>query len=260
MSEVRAIQWRDLQLDSDRPCITLRTETTKSKRADELPLHPDLAEALIESKSPFVQPTDQVFKTTPILRTFKRDLERAGIPFADDDGRTVDRHALRTTFISWLGQYGVDPRAQVMLARHAPQGVMLRNYQDFGVFDLWAEIAKLPGLTGRGSGTTAVRATGTDGAPASVGQPVVARPVALRVGREGVNLTRSGRMGSAASAPCRSEKTLQNKGFSVSKGTGAERTRTADLLVANQTLSQLSYDPGLVGMYQIADHRPMTTA
>ena len=33
-----------------------------------------------------------------------------------------------------------------MLARHAPQGVTLRNYQDFDVFDLWAEIRKLPGL------------------------------------------------------------------------------------------------------------------
>lgn len=160
VSEVRALQWRDLQLDGDRPCITLRAETTKSKRADELSLHPDLAEALIESKPPFAQPTDQVFKTAPGLRTFRGgwynrdgkrkyqqgDLDRAGITFEDDRGRTIDRHALRTTFISWLGQYGVDPRAQVMLARHAPQGVTLRNYQDFGVFDLWAEIRKLPGL------------------------------------------------------------------------------------------------------------------
>ncbi len=75
VSEVRALQWRDLHLDGDRPCVRLRAETTKSKRADELPLHPDLVEALAEAKPPFAQPTDQVFKTTPILRTFKRDLE-----------------------------------------------------------------------------------------------------------------------------------------------------------------------------------------
>ncbi|MCH7704204.1 MAG: hypothetical protein IIB61_03755 [Planctomycetes bacterium] len=54
---------------------------------------------------------------------------------------------MRTTFVSWLGLYGVDPRAQVVLARHAPQGVTLKHYQDFSVFDLWAEVHRLPSLT-----------------------------------------------------------------------------------------------------------------
>ncbi len=97
-------------------------------------------------KSSFVRkhfkPTDRVFKSAPTLRTFKGgwynrngkrkyqpgDLNRAGIPFEDDRGRTIDRHALRTTFISWLGLYGVDPRAQIMLARHTPQGITLKHY------------------------------------------------------------------------------------------------------------------------------------
>src|SRR3990172_1745048 len=65
-----------------------------------------------------------------------------------DRGRTIDRPALRTTFVSWLGMYGVDPRAQIVLARHAPTGVTLRHYQDFTLFDLWAEIRKLPNLDG----------------------------------------------------------------------------------------------------------------
>ena len=158
VGEAATLEWRDLDLDADRPAITLRGVTMKSKRADVAPLHPDVAKLLPTAKPPFARPTDTVFVTTPILRTLKGgwygqgdqrryqpgDLDRVGIPFADDQGRTIGRHALRTTFVSWLGACGVDPRAQIALARHAPTGVTLRHYQGFGLFDLWAEIGKLP--------------------------------------------------------------------------------------------------------------------
>ena len=180
VAEVAALQWRDLDLDGERPCINLRAEATKSGRADQVPLHPDLAAALREARPPFAQPVDSVFQTTPILRTFKRDLDRAKIPFADEHGRTVDRHALRTTFISWLGACGVDPRAQIKLARHVPRGITFRNYQDFGVFDLSAEMAKLPGFRNR-QVNEAAKATGTDDArPGAVVPPVVPTSVIHR--------------------------------------------------------------------------------
>ena len=146
VGESAALEWRDVDLEVDRPCIRLRAATTKAKRADELPLHSDLAEALQEAKPPFAQPTDRVFETIPSLATFKGrsysrkrksvkrqcyrrgDLDRAGIVSEDDQGRTLDLHALRKTFVSWLGLYGVDPRAQISLARHAPQGITMRLY------------------------------------------------------------------------------------------------------------------------------------
>jgi integrase len=155
VSEVLSLQWGDIELDGERPCVRLRAGTTKARRADELPLHPDLSTALAAAKPTFVQGSDPIFKTAPTLRTFKSDLIRARIATkdkkgeiitADGQGRTIDRHALRTTFITWLGEYGVDYRSQIRLARHSPQGITLRNYQDFSVFDLWAEIRKLPGF------------------------------------------------------------------------------------------------------------------
>ena len=83
----------------------------------------------------------------------------------------MDPHALRTSFVSWLQVYGVDPRAQIMLARHSPQGVTLRNYQDFGLFDLWAEIAKLPAIHCEAAPDLA-KATGTcDIRPGKVARP-----------------------------------------------------------------------------------------
>ena len=83
-----------------------------------------------------VAPTDRVLLSTPTVKTFKRDLERAGIEFADGQGGTVDRYGTRTTFISWLGLHRVHPRAEVILARHAPEGVAFRDYQDFATVDL----------------------------------------------------------------------------------------------------------------------------
>ncbi len=193
VTEAASLEWRDLDLRGNRPVIRLRAETTKSKRAAELPVHPDLAAVLAEAKPPFAAPTDRVFKTVPRLRTLKGadykvkgkpkryrgDLDRAGIPFADDLGRTFDRHALRTTFVSWMGLYGVDERAQTALARHAPIGVTQRHYQDFTVFDLWAEIEKLPGPAVSGAAEE-IRATGTDGGGRHPeGGSAVAPPVAL---------------------------------------------------------------------------------
>lgn len=60
VKETLALQWGDIDFDGDRPGIRLRATATKSKRADELPLHPDLARSLQEAKPPFAKPTDRV--------------------------------------------------------------------------------------------------------------------------------------------------------------------------------------------------------
>ena len=83
--------------------------------------------------------------------------------------------------MSWLGLYGVDLRARIMLPRHAPQGITLKHHHAFGVLDLWGEVAKLPPI--RWSADL-VRATGACG----FHPRRVARQVALRVGREWVKV------------------------------------------------------------------------
>ena len=45
-SELRALEWRDVELDSLPARITLRAATTKAKRADSIVLHPQIAEEL----------------------------------------------------------------------------------------------------------------------------------------------------------------------------------------------------------------------
>ncbi len=46
----------------------------------------------------------------PTMKTVKRDLGRAGIPFVDELGRRIDLHALRKTFGTALVLNGEHPR------------------------------------------------------------------------------------------------------------------------------------------------------
>ncbi len=72
----------------------------------------------------------------PILRTFKRDLEAAGIALKDDEDRRVDFHALRHTFITSLALHGVHPRIAQALARHAKLETTMETYTHLRVVDL----------------------------------------------------------------------------------------------------------------------------
>ena len=76
--------------------------------------------------------------------TFDAGLRAAGIEKVDAEGRVVDFHALRTTFISWLGMTGVHPRMAQALARHASIETTLGTYTDLRLFDSKGAVANLP--------------------------------------------------------------------------------------------------------------------
>lgn len=112
VNELALLEWRDVDLDGDRPTVRVRAEIAKAKRHNELPLRADLVAMLKQAKPPFATPGDRVFKTVPRPRTLvggwyrdkkhKRryligDLDRAGIPREDVQGHCVDRHAFKTT-------------------------------------------------------------------------------------------------------------------------------------------------------------------
>lgn len=86
-----------------KPEWRLRPEITKPKRLDIVPMLPECAEllaGLVAGKSP----TDHIFASVPILRTFNRDLRRAGIVKRDALGRQGDFHALHYFFCTLTGR------------------------------------------------------------------------------------------------------------------------------------------------------------
>src|SRR5262249_16573373 len=105
-----------------------------------------------------------------LLRILNRDLRLAGIPKVDERGRTLDVHALRTTFGTLLSKGGVPPRTAQAAMRHSDIGLTMNVYTDPKLFDVKGARDALPALplSGELANTAEVaKATGTHGKTAS---------------------------------------------------------------------------------------------
>ncbi len=95
-------------------------------------------------------------------RALDLDLQAAGIPKVDDRGRSLDFHALRTTFATWLSAAGVAARVAQAAMRHSDLKLTMGVYTDPRLLDVAGAVEALPAL---GAAAEAVegRATGTEG-------------------------------------------------------------------------------------------------
>jgi len=162
--EIRALRWGDIVLDSMPARIQLRANTTKSKRADSLPLHSQLAEALIAARPANVDPSARVLRTVPDMKAFKADLQLAGIEYESEHG-FADFHSLRVSNSTMLASSGVSPRAQQALMRHTDPRTTSKIYTDEKLLPLAAELSKVPSLPDVAADVPQalpLRATGTD--------------------------------------------------------------------------------------------------
>ena len=234
VGELQALEWRDLRLDGPSPCIALRAETTKAARADVVPLRRDLATKLRAHRPANAMPTARVFPTTPTRATFRADCERAGIRWqADEDGRTLDRHALRTTFVSWLSAAGVSPRTAQALARHTDIRLTMANYTDPRLLDARGAVERLPDLDTPDAGES--RATGTDDVRGEVVAVSVVPDVVL-TGRDTRETAMTGSAPESSQRPVLSGVGNKRQELSNTRENGGGRIRTADLGVMNPSL------------------------
>ena len=109
-------------------------------------------------------PADDLLFDVPdgLLRILERDLRTAGIPKRDDRGRTLDVHALRHTFGSFLSAAGVAPRVAQSAMRHSRIDLTMNVYTDPQVLDIAGAVGRLPRLN-RTDPNHSAAATGTDG-------------------------------------------------------------------------------------------------
>jgi integrase len=158
--EVVDLQWGDVHLDATTPYLQLRAKATKSRRADGLPLRSDIAQELRDMRGDAGDGV-KVFVAVPSIDQHKAFLEKAGIPFEDEEGRRADIHALRHTYGTLLSQAGVSPRMAMELMRHTDMRLTMTVYTDPRIFDLAGAVEKLslPPV----EQTTVAVATGTDG-------------------------------------------------------------------------------------------------
>ena len=103
-----------------------------------------------------------------LVKILNRDLKMAGIPKRDDRGRTIDVHALRTTFGALMSKGGVAPRTAKAAMRHSKIDLTMNVYTDPRLLDVRGALDALPGLLLSGDRPDARQATGTTGTPRMV--------------------------------------------------------------------------------------------
>jgi Phage integrase family len=283
--ELKSLTAAHLRLEEAVPFLTLDAADKKNREGNDIALRDDLAadlrDLLADKLRRFQQealprgtpiparlPPDTPIFTVPdaLVKILDRDLVSAGlarcvkvngkckIDKRDDRGRTLDVHALRTTFGTLMSKVGVSPRTAQAAMRHSKIDLTMNVYTDPALLDVRGALDALPPLPlgGKLAEEQHAKATGTDTATARTLAPTLA-PTAFNRGqgpsKAGNPCSADGpnRLDVSGSVVKRKEPlTLPVNGSQ----SGAGGVRTPDLLNAIQTRSQLRHSP-LFAFYAI---------
>ena len=148
-NEAKTLHWSDLVLGESGGLLRLHAAVNKNRKEQSLPLHHELAKVLQQQKPANCKADDLVLANgVPMMKEFRQDLAKAGIPFLDERGRRIDYHALRTTFITRLSTMKVHPRLAMELARHSDMRLTMKTYTDAGQLPLREVMDTLPSYGG----------------------------------------------------------------------------------------------------------------
>jgi integrase len=158
-SEIASLTKASFRLNDKVPVVFVPGSATKNARDAELPLRPRTAELLREHLSTKLPPAKAfaIPPSTETARMIRADLAATGIPDTDTDGRKVDFHALRHTFLTLLASSGVHPKVAQDLARHSDINLTLSRYSHTLMEQRSEAVARLPNFD-----KGADQATGTD--------------------------------------------------------------------------------------------------
>lgn len=144
-NELKMLEWRDVELKNDSPCVVVRAINAKNRKDEALPLHPELVAELRAIKPADAKPSSRIFlgKMLPGMWKMKSDLKRAGIEYIKD-GRTADFHALRHTLATNLALSGAHPREAMGVMRHSEIRLTMNAYTDARALPLTKVVHALP--------------------------------------------------------------------------------------------------------------------
>lgn len=147
-AELAALEKGDVHLYGDNPFIKVRASTTKNHKGAVIWLNEELATALRELVRPGECGNERVFASIPSMEEFRIDLQAAGIPFEDGQGRRADFHSLRHTLSTNLARAGVAPRVAMELMRHSDMRLTNKTYTDATLLPMVEAVEKLPVFSG----------------------------------------------------------------------------------------------------------------
>ena len=127
------------------PFLRVRASTAKNPKESLVRLRPEVVEAIRSILQPNAKPSDKVFARGVVrVRTMRKDLEAAKIPFEDAHDRRVDLHAMRDTFGTHLAAAGVAPFVLKELMRHSTVQQSEKYYIAADQLPVAAAMAALP--------------------------------------------------------------------------------------------------------------------
>jgi integrase len=135
------------QINFEHCRLTVEAVKTKNKRADVLPLRPDLVQSLKERVETMgIKPHERFFfhNHEQIRKVFYLDLKAAGIERIDPAGRSIDIHSLRKTFGTMLARAGVPLTTTQRLMRHSTPQITAKLYIDVEGGDMMQALDRLP--------------------------------------------------------------------------------------------------------------------
>jgi integrase len=169
---------------------------------------------------------------TQLIRILDRDLAAAGIPKRDERGRTLDVHAMRTTFGTLLSAAGVFPRTAQAAMRHSDIGLTMNTYTDPKLLDVAGAVESLPALPlASDPGRDRLAATGTE--PAVSGFGPLAPTLAPTTDKSDTRVSNPVKMAILGTDPKKDENprfSQGNQGFFVVPASRGGEIRTRDLL------------------------------
>ena len=142
--ELAKLRWEDLLLETGQSFVTVRATVSKNRRADRIPLHPQLARALKAARPADYLACDQVFPKMPQMDHHKAILAAAKVDYEDSVGRRADFHALRHTFDTNLAVAGIPERVRMLLMRHRTPYLTTETYTDVRLLPTAQAIGLLP--------------------------------------------------------------------------------------------------------------------
>jgi len=148
--ELALLRWGDVELADGEPCLRLRANTTKNRKAESVPLHPDAIAILEEMRPEDAEARDRVVGRMPTVLQLYRDLDAAGVQrlegrraVPDAGGRVLDFHAFRTTLGTMLAKAGVPTLHAKRIMRHASIETTDRHYTGLELADLGRQIERI---------------------------------------------------------------------------------------------------------------------
>lgn len=212
LGELQTLTVSRLDLTAGAESLALEAANEKSGAGSTIPLRSDLAEELrqwiAERK---LAPGDLLF-TVPagLRRILDRDMKAAGIPKRDERGRTVDVHAMRTTFGTMLSTTGTAPRTAQAAMRHSDIKLTMGTYTDPKLLEVRQALERLPKFTS-GAQKAAERAENAGAGPEVSGSES-AHESAGTGGPEGHFVALTGTMGAMTARLSEERLTFENAG------------------------------------------------